>query len=164
MGARTTLRGSAPGATSRQASRRLRQRRQRSPGQPRQGQGAAPRARHVGARVLPAVSVREGRLGEGLLEDRELGGRRRALPLRRYTRPGAVSDAGARLGSPKRSGPDEGAAHELVAILEWIGSRRRPSVVARDELLGRRRRNGEIVVADDAGRRRRWGGGGGAGG
>ena len=43
-----------------------------------QGAPAAARARHVGARLLPAVQEREGRLGRGVLGDRELARRRRA--------------------------------------------------------------------------------------
>ena len=42
-----------------------------------QGGAAAARARHVGARLLPAVQEREGRLGRGLLEDRQLARRPR---------------------------------------------------------------------------------------
>ena len=51
----------------------------RPPEQRRPGRAAAPRARHVGARVLPAVQEREGRLGQGVLGDRELARRRGAL-------------------------------------------------------------------------------------
>ena len=54
----------------------------RPPEQRRAGRAAAARARHVGARVLPAVPQREGRLGRGVLEHRELARRRRPLHQR----------------------------------------------------------------------------------
>ena len=47
----------------------------RPPGQRRPVRSAAPRDRCVGARLLPAVPQRAGRLREGDVEHRELGGR-----------------------------------------------------------------------------------------
>jgi hypothetical protein len=54
----------------------------RPPGQRRRRLGAAAGHRLVGARLLPAVQEREGRLREGLLEHRQLAQRRRALRCR----------------------------------------------------------------------------------
>ena len=67
----------------------------RPPEQRRPGRAAAARARRVGARLLPAVQEREGRLGQGVLGDRQLA--RRRGPLRRGPRRSSSSDrAGAR--------------------------------------------------------------------
>src|ERR1051325_11516710 len=65
----------------------------RPPGQHRERHRAAPRARHVGARLLPAVREREGGLGEGLLEGGELGGRPPAPPKGSHPRPRTVDGA-----------------------------------------------------------------------
>ena len=62
----------------------------RPPEQRRARRAAAARARHVGARVLPAVQEREGRLGRRVLEHRELG--RRHRPVRQRTEPQAAVD------------------------------------------------------------------------
>ena len=66
----------------------------RPPEQRRSRRTAAPRARHVGARVLPAVQEREGGMGRRVLEHRELA--RRHRPLRQRGEPEArVAPTGA---------------------------------------------------------------------
>src|SRR6266481_5002008 len=61
----------------------------------------AARARHVGARLLPAVPQREGRVGEVVLADRQLGGRRGPAAGRACPRSGGV--AGRRWRPQRRS-------------------------------------------------------------
>ena len=76
----------------------------RPPGQRRSGRPAAARARHVGARLLPAVQEREEGLGRRVLEPRQLARRRGALRPREVAR--------ARLTWPDRGpiAPDEQAS------------------------------------------------------
>ncbi len=77
----------------------------RPPGQRRSGRPATPRARHVGARVLPPVQEREEGLGGRVLEPGQLARRRCAIRPREVAR--------ARL---KFAAPDEQASSGPVRI------------------------------------------------
>ena len=63
----------------------------RPPGQHRHRHHPAAVLRHVGARLLPAVQEREGRLRQGALEHRQLGRRRRPLRRRQQGRDQGLS-------------------------------------------------------------------------
>src|SRR5262249_17073712 len=64
----------------------------RPPGQHWQRYRTAARPGYVGARLLPAIRERQGRMGEGLLEDRQLGGRSPAVAEGPHPRPGTIDD------------------------------------------------------------------------
>src|SRR5258705_13443836 len=64
----------------------------RPPRQHRERHRTASRARHVGARLLSAIRKREGGLGGGLLEDRQLGGCPSAPTEGSHPRSGAIDE------------------------------------------------------------------------
>ena len=96
----------------------------RPPGQRRPGRTAAARARHVGARVLPAVQEREEGLGRRVLEHRQLARRRRPLRAGAVDQARSDADPRARTSATTRYEQASPAAVRIACAQQRLSCRR----------------------------------------